>query len=106
MNPIDSNSPIRPSRVDTDATARGRDARGTSGAGGASAGTVAGDGSESVTLTQEASSLLQLEQQLRDLPSVDQARVTAIQSAIADGSYRVDVEGIVDSLLRAESELR
>ena len=74
------------SRVDT---ARSEDRRGSA---------------ESVSLTQTAAELLQLEEQLRALPSVDQARVEAVRQAIADGTYEVDAEAVVDSLLRSDRE--
>jgi len=60
--------------------------------------------SESVSLTQTAAQLLQFEQELRELPSVDQARVESVRQAIADGSYKVDPEAIADSLLRSDRE--
>jgi negative regulator of flagellin synthesis FlgM len=78
------------SRVDSRAdTARSEDRRGSA---------------ESVSLTQTAAELLQLEEQLRTLPSVDQARVEAVRQAIADGTYEVDAEAVVDSLLRSDRE--
>jgi negative regulator of flagellin synthesis FlgM len=61
---------------------------------------------ESVTLTQAASELLQLDEQLRALPDADRERVETIRRAIADGSYEVDARRIVDSLLQSEAELR
>ncbi|MFK7828976.1 MAG: flagellar biosynthesis anti-sigma factor FlgM [Congregibacter sp.] len=60
---------------------------------------------ESVSFTQTAADLLQLETQLRELPGIDQARVDTIRQAINDGSYEVDAEKIVENLLKSEREL-
>ncbi|MFC5569003.1 flagellar biosynthesis anti-sigma factor FlgM [Lysobacter yangpyeongensis] len=56
--------------------------------------------SESVRLTGEAESLQALERQLGSAPAgIDMARVNALRSAIADGTYRVDAEQIATRML-------
>ena len=71
-------------------------------AAGARPAAAAGD---TVTLTATAAELLKLEDSLSGMPDVDRARVAEIKAAIADGSYRVDPEQIVDRLLGIEKEL-
>jgi flagellar biosynthesis anti-sigma factor FlgM len=46
-----------------------------------------------------------LEQAVRDLPSVDQARVDAVRSSLDDGSYVVHPERIAHNLLKMEQGL-
>ena len=71
-------------------------------AAGARPAAAAGD---TVTLTATAAELLKLEDSLSGIPDVDRTRVSEIKAAIADGSYRVDPEKIVDRLLGIEKEL-
>lgn len=75
---------------------------------GAAAGTPApstATAGEAVSLTRTAVELQQLETQLRETSGVDVERVESIRQAIADGSYTVDAQSLVDSLLRSEQEL-
>jgi len=58
-----------------------------------------------VHITDSATRLAALEQAVRDLPSVDQARVNAVRSSLADGSYVVQPERIADNLLKMEQSL-
>lgn len=60
---------------------------------------------DTVTLTGAAAQLLRLEESLAAMPDVDSNRVTAIQAAIAQGSYQVDAEKIVQRLLDVENDL-
>jgi len=60
---------------------------------------------DTVTLTREAAGLLKLEESLADIPDIDSARVAALKSAIADGSYQADPEKIVDRLLSIEKDI-
>ncbi|MFT7287405.1 MAG: negative regulator of flagellin synthesis FlgM [Halieaceae bacterium] len=107
MNPIDSNLPVRQQRTDVDrANQSAQETRAATSATAVPEPTAPGADGESVTLTRAASSLLQLEQELQELPGVDSERVNQIRSAIDEGSYKIDITGIVDSLLRVESELR
>ena len=58
-----------------------------------------------VQITRTARGLAALEQSVRDLPAVDQARVAAIRQRLDDGSYQVDPQRIADTLLRMERDL-
>ena len=58
-----------------------------------------------VHITDTASRLAALEQAVRDLPSVDQARVDAVRSSLDDGSYVVHPERIADNLLKMEQSI-
>jgi len=60
---------------------------------------------DTVTLTSEAAGLLKLEESLSAIPEIDSARVAQLKSAIADGSYRLDPEKIVDRLLNIERDI-
>lgn len=55
-----------------------------------------------VTLTNTASRLKDIEQQLNNTSSVDNARVAAVQSAISNGDYTVDADRIADKMLAFE----
>ncbi|MEH6616200.1 MAG: flagellar biosynthesis anti-sigma factor FlgM [Porticoccus sp.] len=63
---------------------------------------VSGD---TITFTNTAAEMLKLEDSLANLPDIDNSRVAAIKASIADGSYQVDPEKIVDSLLNIEKDL-
>jgi negative regulator of flagellin synthesis FlgM len=62
-------------------------------------------GTAEVHITDTASRLAALEQAVRDLPSVDEARVTQVRSALEDGSYVVRPAHIADNLLKMEQSL-
>ena len=55
-----------------------------------------------VQITGAASQLAALEQALRDLPVVDEARVAAVRTAIDQGSYQVVPQQIADRLMQLE----
>ena len=71
-------------------------------AAGASAAAVSDD---TVTLTGAAAQLLRLEESLASMPEVDSSRVAQFKAAIAEGSYQVDPEKIVQRLLSVENDL-
>jgi negative regulator of flagellin synthesis FlgM len=62
-------------------------------------------GSEGVRITDSARQLAALEHAIRELPDVDEARVTKARAAIADGTYQVSPDRIADKLLRLENDL-
>ena len=59
-----------------------------------------------VQLTGAARGLAALEQSVRALPAVDEARVAAVKQRLEDGSYKVDPQRIADRLLNLESSLQ
>ena len=60
---------------------------------------------QSVRITDQARTLATLEQTVHGLPVVNEAKVSAIRSAIENGSYQVVPERIADNLLRMDREL-
>ncbi len=62
-------------------------------------------GAESVSITDTASQLAALEQATRELPVVDEVRVTAVRSALDQGTYTVSSESVADSLMQMERSL-
>ena len=67
---------------------------------------AAAKGGEGVHITDSAKQLAALEQAIRTLPDVDEARVNEIRQAISEGSYQVSPERIADKLIRVEQELQ
>ena len=61
--------------------------------------------SSGVRITGAASQLAALEQALRDLPAVDEARVAAVRTAIEQGRYTILPQHIADQLLQLEQSL-
>ena len=55
--------------------------------------------SDKVELSSEAKSMQSIEDQVRQLPDVDQEKVDRIKSAIADGSYSVNSQSIANKML-------
>lgn len=55
-----------------------------------------------VTLTNAASRLQNIEQQLSKASSIDDARVAEVQSAISSGDYSIDSDRIADKMLAFE----
>ena len=72
--------------------------------GGASADTSK-DGSQNVQITGAARQLADLEQKIRDLPAVNEQRVSQLRSAIEQGSYTVRPQHIADQLMSLERSL-
>lgn len=67
--------------------------------------TIGAQPSDTVTVTDTATRIRELEATLGSLPEIDNERVAAIRQAIADGSYQVDPENIAAKLLKLEQEL-
>ncbi|MFT4614823.1 MAG: negative regulator of flagellin synthesis FlgM [Bacteroidia bacterium] len=80
----------------------GASAAGTAATTGSKAPAVSGD---TVTFTNTVAEMLKLEESLANIPDVDSARVAAIQTSIADGTYEIDAEKIVENLLKIEQDL-
>jgi negative regulator of flagellin synthesis FlgM len=73
-----------------------------SAASGASASTPPSD---SVHITESARTLASLSQAVSEAPDVDLNRVSAVQSAISNGSYQINAQNIADKLLHLERDL-
>ena len=59
---------------------------------------------ETVELTSSAKLLERLEQTLKSLPEIDRARVDAVKTAIENGDYQIDSDGIAAALLRVDRQ--
>lgn len=83
-------------------------ARGTTVQPGGSAGSGKSTGktslSDTVVLTDRSQLLERLHNIAAKLPAIDRARVEAVKADIANGKYQIDVDNIVDILLRIEEE--
>ena len=106
MKETDNSVNIRPPRTDVTQGSQTSSTRSTSGTGGVSGTSgspnpVSGD---TVTLTNSVDQMAKLEELLASVPEVDSTRVAEIKAAIADGSYQVDPEKIVDKLLQVEKD--
>ena len=74
--------------------------------GGASTGAdTSNDGSQSVQITGTARQLADLEQKVRDLPAVNEERVSQLRAAIEQGTYTVRPQHIADQLMSLERAL-
>jgi negative regulator of flagellin synthesis FlgM len=60
---------------------------------------------DSVSITDSARTLASLSQAVNDAPDVDMNRVSAVQQALATGSYRINPERIANSMLALEQDL-
>jgi negative regulator of flagellin synthesis FlgM len=72
--------------------------------GGPSAGTT-NTGSQDVQITGAARQLADLEQKLRDLPAVNEERVSQLSAAIEQGTYTIRPQHIADQLMSLERTL-
>lgn len=105
MNPIDTMNGIKPAtRVEGDRPGGGvrGNANSTQGALGRSENKLADD---TVELTDTASRLSQLTQDVSKVDGVDVARVEAIRQQIAEGSYQLDAGRIAEALVQLEKDL-
>jgi negative regulator of flagellin synthesis FlgM len=73
-----------------------------SSAGGKTTAQAAGD---NVSLSQEAQVLGRVEQAMKNSPEVDEAKVSAIRQAIAEGRYQINSERIAERMLAQDDSL-
>jgi negative regulator of flagellin synthesis FlgM len=66
---------------------------------------TANDGSQSVQITGTARQLAELEQKVRDLPAVNEERVSQLRTAIEQGTYTVRPQHIAQQLMSLEKAL-
>tara|TARA_R110001583_G_scaffold177418_2_gene332610 strand:- start:110632 stop:110943 length:312 start_codon:yes stop_codon:yes gene_type:complete len=60
---------------------------------------------DTVSLTDTATALQSLQQTLADAPVVDNARVSALKAAIAEGSYNADPAELANNMINFEQKL-
>ena len=72
--------------------------------GGESAG-VSDESAQDVQITGTARQLADLEQKVRDLPAVNEERVSQLRSAIEQGTYTIQPQRIADQLMSLERAL-
>lgn len=58
-----------------------------------------------IEITHAARQLAALEKVIAQIPVVDETRVKAVTSAIADGRYRIDNQKVAEKLLRSDADL-
>jgi negative regulator of flagellin synthesis FlgM len=63
------------------------------------------EGSSDVQITGTARTLAALEQTLRDVPPINEARVAALRTAIEQGTYSVRPEHVAEQLMQVERAL-
>lgn len=85
-------------------TGKGGDVKRTSPQGGAQPAKT--QSASDTQITESARQLAALEQTVRELPAIDQARVDQVSRRIQDGSYQVDSAKVADKLLQFEHELK
>lgn len=104
MNPIDTMNGIKPTtRVDTDRPSGGVKNGAVGAQGSPARGKTLAD--DTVELTDTASRLNQLTQDVAKVDGVDVERVEAIRQQISEGSYQVDADRIAEALVRLEKDL-
>ena len=103
MAPIDISGAGNPNRVDTERRTGTTRADNNRAAAAESASPVLGD--DRVELTDTASRLSALADDVRAANGVDLDKVDAIRQRIADGQYEIDAGQIADALIRQEQEL-
>ena len=66
---------------------------------------TAEQGTDGVHITGTARQLVELEQVVKDMPAVDEAKVAAISAALENGTYKVSAEKVADNLRLIEQAL-
>lgn len=60
---------------------------------------------DTVSLSQKSQQVAGLQQQLKDSPAIDQAKVDSIKQEIANGNYPLDANKIAENLINLEQSL-
>ena len=60
---------------------------------------------DAVTLSADASKIINIESKLKHLPEVDEARVERIRSAVAKGDYHIDPRRVAQKFLELDGQL-
>lgn len=97
---------FRPRPLDTgDSKAPARPAAAAGSRAAAERPAAAGPATDTVTLTDTATRLRELEAALATAPAVDANRIEALRQAIAEGRYTVDSVHVADKLVALERDL-
>lgn len=72
---------------------------------GATSADTSKEGSQNVQITGTARQLADLDQKVRDLPDVNEERVSQLRTAIEQGTYQVRPQHIADQLMSLERSL-
>lgn len=97
---------FRPRPLDTgDSKAAARPAASTTARNGGEKPAAAATPTDTVSLTDTAARLRELEAALAGAPDVDSARVEALRQAIAEGKYTIDSVHVADKLVALERDL-
>ncbi|MCB1666974.1 MAG: flagellar biosynthesis anti-sigma factor FlgM [Porticoccaceae bacterium] len=105
MEPVDSNMNIKTPRTDVHQSSPQTERISGSAVNSSKAAEKPASDTDTVTLTDAAADILKLEEKLANIPDIDDSRVAEIKASIADGSYQVEAEKIVNSLLNIERDL-
>jgi len=62
-------------------------------------------GSSTVTVTDSALKLLQIEKTLAEIPGFDAEKVASIKQAMSDGSYTINTDRIAEKLISFEQDI-
>ncbi len=73
--------------------------------GGTTSADTSKEGSQNVQITGTARQLADLDQKVRDLPDVNEERVSQLRTAIEQGTYQVRPQHIADQLMSLERSL-
>lgn len=60
---------------------------------------------DSVSLSNQAKNLKQLEQKLGDYPEMDDDRIAEIRSALENGTYKIDAEKLAQKMLEMDESI-
>lgn len=60
---------------------------------------------DSVSLSNQAKDLKQLEQKLGDFPEMDDERIAEIRSALENGTYKIDAEKLAQKMLEMDESI-
>ncbi|MFT5482482.1 MAG: negative regulator of flagellin synthesis FlgM [Halieaceae bacterium] len=106
MKPVNNTMDIKPTRTDLDQVAQ-RTTQAVEAPGGKSASAAGATTTDrdTVTLTNFMAEMQKLEVNLAALPDVDSSKVAAIKASLAEGTYEVDMDKLVDKLLSSDRDL-
>ena len=107
MKNVDDPMSVKPTRPELNppSTASTRASGPSSAAGSPKPSTAESVSRDTVTFTSNVDAMQKLEEKLASIPDIDDSHVANIKASIAEGSYRIDTDKIVNSLLSLEKDL-